>query len=366
MRYLITGGAGFVGSNLCRSIVESDSGAEVVALDNLRRRGSEMNLPTLKKLGVTFAHGDIRNAGDLDELSGAFDVFIEASAEPSVHAGTDGSPRYVLDTNLNGTLNCLEFARSRCGGMIFLSTSRVCAIPALCALRLEEGETRLEPAAEQDVPGFADSSVNEDFPVCGAGFRSFYGSTKLASELFVEEYAANLDFPAVINRCGAIAGAGQFGRTDQGVFTLWVARHAFGGALKYTGFGGKGKQVRDILHPHDLHDLLRRQVEALSGLRGEIFCVGGGLAGSVSLLEYTALCQEVTGESIEIGSQPETAAVDVPYYVTDHRKVTQRFGWSPKIAPRKIVKDIYAWLTSDAERLRTLFAPATVDAAKGS
>ena len=115
----------------------------VVVFDNLHRRGSEWNVERLRSEGVTFVHGDVRNPADLEALDGTFDVLIEASAEPSVHAGIAGSPRYVLDTNLVGALNCLEFARKRCGGLVFLSTSRVYSIEPLMQLPLVELSTSI-------------------------------------------------------------------------------------------------------------------------------------------------------------------------------------------------------------------------------
>ncbi len=357
MRILITGGSGFVGSNLCRLFKAHYEDVDVVAFDNLRRRGSELNLPWLKELDVTFVHGDIRQRQDLEDLDGTYDVIIEASAEPSVHAGTGGqSPAYVLDTNLGGTLNCLEFARRRCGGMVYLSTSRVYGIPALQSIRLRETQTRFEALSDGQPDGFVDGGVNEEFAAGTGGFRSLYGSTKLASELFIEEYSALYDFPSVVNRCGVIAGAGQFGKTDQGVFTLWVARHVFGGALKYTGFGGAGKQVRDLVHPEDLFRLIARQISSLGQIEQRLFCVGGGLDGSVSLLEYTRLCESVTGKRIDIASDPNTAAVDVPYHVSNCQRVADVFGWRPEITPAGIVQDIHRWLVSDEPVLKSLFA----------
>ena len=109
----------------------------------------------------------------------------------------------------------------------------------------------------------------------GRGFRSLYGSTKRASELFIEEYVENFGFPAIVNRCGVIAGAGQFGKTDQGVFTLWVARHLFGRGLQYTGFGGTGKQVRDVLHPADLFRLVALENDRLESLQVTCECEKG-------------------------------------------------------------------------------------------
>lgn len=357
MKILITGGAGFVGSSLAKLFREERPEWKVTAFDNLKRRGSERNLAFFKKIDVAFVHGDIRNRSDLEDIPGGYDLIIEASAEPSVHAGTGGqSPTYLIDTNLTGTLNCLEYGRRCEAGMIFLSTSRVYAIPALRGIRLNETHTRLEPETAGQPGGFTNSGISERFPTVGSGFRSLYGTSKLASELFIEEYAYNYKYPAVINRCGVIAGAGQFGKTDQGVFTLWVARHAFGGSLSYTGFGGKGKQVRDILHPRDLFELLKLQIPKLQEFRGDVFNIGGGLEGSVSLLEYTTLCQNIVGKKLEMGSSPATAEVDIPYYVTDYSKARSAFGWEPKLRPAHIVQDIFSWIDAHRADLQLVFS----------
>jgi CDP-paratose 2-epimerase len=298
-------------------------------------------------------HGDVRNLADLEALDGQFDVLIEASAEPSVLAGVGGSPRYVLDTNLVGAMNCLEFARSRCGGLVFLSSSRIYSVDPLAQLPLAAGVTRLDISPEScSTPGVSQAGISETFP-CDR-HRSFYGASKLAAELLCQEYAAHAKLPVVINRCGVIAGPGQFGKTDQGVFTLWVVRHHFGRPLKYTGFGGTGLQVRDLLHPADLCDLVSQQIQSLTALSGEIFNAGGGRAGSVSLQEFTGFCQQATGRSVSIAQDPTTNAVDIPWYITDHAKVTERLGWQPKRTPKDIVSDIAQWVRANEASLEGL------------
>ncbi len=197
MRILITGGAGFVGAHLATAFRESNPSTQVVVVDNLRRRGSELNLNRLKRHGVTFVHGDIRNSADLEDLTGTFDVLVEASAEPSVKAGVGGSPRYVLDTNLGGTLNCLEFARKRACGIVFLSTSRVYSIAPLRELPLEPTETRFilpDGLSVRSCPGVSEHGISEAFPTHLS--RTFYGATKLASEMIIQEYAHFFDLPA--------------------------------------------------------------------------------------------------------------------------------------------------------------------------
>jgi CDP-paratose 2-epimerase len=174
--------------------------------------------------------------------------------------------------------------------------------------------------------------------------------------MMIQEYAAANGLKAVIDRCGVIAGPGQFGKVDQGVFTLWVANHYFGKPLRYTGFGGKGKQVRDLLHPDDLFSLITTQISSPKGLQGGIYNVGGGPAGSTSLLELTRLCQKVTGKTVEIASDPATAAVDIPLYVSDSSQAQKTFGWQPKKSVEDIVKDIHAWIRANEPALKVLFS----------
>ena len=202
------------------------------------------------------------------------------------------------------------------------------------------------------MPGVSMAGISESFP-CDR-HRSYYGASKLAAELLCQEYAAQANLPVVINRCGVIAGPGQFGKTDQGIFTLWVARHHFGRPLKYTGFGGTGLQVRDLLHPADLCELVSQQMQSLAQLSGETFNVGGGRSGSVSLQEYTGLCQQATGRSVPIAQDPTTSTVDIPWYITDHAKVTHRLGWQPSRGPKDIVTDITQWVRANEASLEGL------------
>lgn len=354
MRILITGGAGFVGSSLALAFRREHPGARVVAFDNLRRRGSEQKLGLLRRHGVDFVHGDVRQPADLEALPGSFDWVIDASAEPSVRAGCDGSPAYVLDTNLVGTIHCLELCRRRAGHLIFLSTSRVYPIASLRALALDERETRFELAPRQALPGVSSHGLSEAFPTDGA--RSYYGASKLASEIVVQEYVAGAGLSALVDRCGVIAGPGQLGREDQGVFAWWVARHHLRRPLRYTGFGGAGKQVRDLLHPEDLFDLLRRQMSAIDAHRGAVFNVGGGPEGSTSLREWSAICAELSGNAAAPDADPATHPVDVPYYVSDHRRATAAFDWKPQHGPREIAADVLAWLRAGGDALGALLA----------
>ncbi len=347
-RLLITGGAGFVGSNLALSFKRAHADWEVLALDNLRRRGSELALTRLHDGGVTFTHGDVRCADDLQAV-GPVDLMIECSAEPSVHAGYDGNPNYLIDTNLVGTLRCLEFLRRNGGKLIFLSTSRVYPIAGLRALPLRECGDRLGLGEGARGNGWSQNGITEDFSLKGS--RSLYGATKLCSELMIEEYGALYGLKAIVNRCGVITGAWQMGKVDQGFVVLWMVRHLYGGPLNYTGFGGKGLQVRDVLHVGDLYDLLETQLREFDSHFGRTYNVGGGATMSVSLRELTTLCQRITKRTIAIGHNAETRGADVPYYVSDCALVQKATGWQPRRRIDMILEDIGEWLTNHRHEL---------------
>jgi CDP-paratose 2-epimerase len=345
---LITGGAGFVGSNLAVSLASRHPEWEVIALDNLYRKGSELNLPRLEQAGVEFVRGDVREPADLAALP-PISALIECSAEPSVMSGVDGDTSYLLHTNLTGAYNCLELARRDGAFFVFLSTSRVYPVAPQVELNLEEGETRFEIAAEQDVPGVSPAGISEDFPLSGA--RTLYGTTKLAAELLIEEYRAAFGLPAVSDRCGVIAGPWQMGKVDQGVFTHWMLAHYFRNPLSYIGFGGHGKQVRDLLHVEDLVDLVERQLMNCAAWDGRTVNVGGGRECSLSLLETTEICQRLTGNEVPIAAVPETRSGDVPVYLSDCARLFGLDAWRPRRSAEQVLADIHDWIAADEARI---------------
>lgn len=347
---LITGGAGFIGSSLAVEFRRRAPADRVIAFDNLRRRGAELNLTRLREAGVEFRHGDVRSAADLEPFAADLDIILECSADASVLAGRDGQARYVIDTNLGGCVNCLELARTSGAAFVFLSTSRVYPTATLCRLRVEDRGNRLHLLDEQPVPGASARGIAEDFPL--AGVRTLYGTTKLASELLIAEYVDMFGLQAVINRCGVVSGPWQMGHTEQGVFAHWMLAHVLARPLAYIGFGGRGHQVRDVLHVLDLADLIDRQLAQRETLRGEVVNAGGGLEGSVSLLEFTRLCESLTGVRLEIASQPETRPGDIPVYITDNTRVEARFGWRPRRGVEEVARDLYGWIRDHAPALR--------------
>jgi len=347
-RLLITGGAGFVGSNLAVSLASRHPEWEILALDNLYRKGSELNLPRLEQAGVEFVKGDVREPEDLRRLP-EITALIECSAEPSVMSGVDGDSSYLVHTNLTGAYNCLELARRDGAFLVFLSTSRVYPVAPQAELALEEAPTRFEIAAEQAVPGVSPAGISENFPLEGA--RTLYGATKLAAELLIEEFRAGLGVPAVIDRCGVIAGPWQMGKVDQGVFTHWMLAHRFGNPLTYIGFGGAGKQVRDLLHVDDLVDLVERQLLDPAAWDGRTVNVGGGRECSLSLAETTAICQRLTGNEVPIAPVEETRAGDVPIYLSDCTRLFSLDEWRPRRSAEQVLTDIHEWIAADEDRI---------------
>lgn len=350
-KIVVTGGAGFVGSTLCIQLKEKYPNYTIVAFDNLKRRGSELNLIDFQKLGIEFIHGDIRNNEDILAV-GSFDVLIEASAEPSVTAGLDSDPTYVINNNLYGSINCFNACLKQNAKLIFLSTSRVYPIDPIEKANFTEQETRFAFDENQKQTGISENGISEQLSLDGA--RSFYGTTKLSSEMFIQEYAAFYGLKAAVTRFGVIAGPRQMGKTDQGVVTLWMAKHYWKQSLKYIGYGGTGKQVRDILHVDDLVDLIDLQIHEIEKFSGKIYNVGGGLQNSASLQEMTTICEKITGNKITIGSETQTRPADLRMFVTDNSLIENEIGWKPKKSVETVFTDIFEWIKENEKQLETI------------
>jgi CDP-paratose 2-epimerase len=347
---LVTGGAGFIGGNLAVGLRGLHPDWEVVALDSLRRRGSELNLPRLRAAGVEFVHGDVRESADL-LVVGEFDAMVECSAEPSALAGIDGRTDEVISTNLVGAVNCLEAVRSARAQLIFLSTSRVYPVAALNAVGFREDETRFEIEGDQALPGASPAGISEEFTLSGA--RTLYGATKLAAEHLIDEYAEMFSIPTVVDRCGVVAGPWQMGKVDQGVFSHWMLSHYFDRPLRYIGFSGKGKQVRDLVHVDDLIELVDEQLSRPEDWNRMTVNVGGGRPCSLSLLETTRLCREITGNSVEVGTDLDQRFGDVRIYISDCSLLESRTTWRPRRSARQVLEDIFEWIRGNEGSLRT-------------
>ena len=340
MNLLVTGICGFVGSTLARALLESVEDLRITGIDNLVRPGSESNRHELARLGVKLFHGDLRCRSDVDALPAA-DWVIDCAANPSVLAGADGevSSRQLMEHNLLGTIHLLEWCKAVKAGFIMLSTSRVYAIEPLARLPLAVVDRAFRPASTAGLPsGVSSEGIAETFSTQPP--LSLYGASKLASEVLALEYGEAYGFPVWLDRCGVLAGAGQFGRADQGIFAYWINCHLRRMPLRYVGFDGQGHQVRDCLHPRDLVPLLRRQMAAGADPgRTRVVNLGGGRASAMSLRQLTDWCDARFGPH-PVASEPRPRPFDLPWVVLDARLARDLWDWSPQTVPEAILDEI--------------------------
>jgi len=387
MHIIVTGICGFAGSIIARGLLEHLPGVRITGIDSFIRKGSETNLEPLRALGIDVRIGDIRNEQDLANLP-AVDWVLDCAANPSVLAGVDGktSAKELLDHNLGGTIHLLEYCRKHKAGFILLSTSRVYSIPPVAGLPVEvvDGAFRPQNAQETEkgnwpqdaqeahkgllgfqpvnpvstasnsatassdsqpvnlvhlvaTPGLSRLGVSESFstepPI------SLYGSSKKCSELLALEYGMTFDFPVRINRCGVLAGAGQFGKADQGIFSFWIHSWARRRPLKYIGFGGGGHQVRDCLHPRDIVPLLIDQMNDPGRKVDPILNVSGGVESAMSLAQLSAWCSERLG-SHQVSADTNPRPFDIPWMVLDSSAVKEAWGWTPSTSRNAILEEI--------------------------
>ena len=339
MKILISGVCGFVGSTLAHALFEHDSSLEIVGLDNLIRPGSYLNAEPLRHRGVRLMHADVRSASDLEGL-GRMDWIIDAAANASILAGVDGavSSRQLIEHNFYGTLNLLEVAKKYRAGFFLLSTSRVYSIKALADLPVESRDEAYYLLGDKSLPvGVSEKGVSETFSTSAP--VSLYGASKLASECLALEYGEAFDFPVWVNRCGVLAGAGQFGRPDQGIFTFWINAYLRGEPLRYIGFNGKGFQTRDCFHPRDLISLLLKQMAAGRDEKPRVTNLGGGLENSMSLAQLSRWCAQ-RFRPREIKSDPEPRLFDLPWGVMDSQLASETWDWQPSTNLDTILEEI--------------------------
>jgi len=337
MKILISGLCGFAGSSIAKTLLQHHSNLQIIGLDNFFRKGSELNIPDLTTLRIDLIRGDIRSQSDIDGLP-KVDWVIDCAANPSVLAGLDGqsSSRQLMEHNLLGTINLLEYCKSHKAGLILLSTSRVYSASELATLPVQSSEDRFE-LQDCDVSGTSSLGISEDFPTTAP--LSLYGASKLASETLILEYGACFDFPVWINRCGVLAGAGQFGKADQGIFSFWIHSFREKKPLKYIGFNGTGHQVRDALHPKDLVPLLSRQMLEPDWEAPKIINVGGGIENSMSLKQLSNWCEKRFGHN-EVISSSESRPMDAPWIVMDSTVAQNTWNWSVKSKLEQILDEI--------------------------
>ena len=340
MKILISGICGFVGSTIARRLCVSSEKPEIFGFDNFVRPGSELNRLPLRRARIEVRHADLRNASDIEVLAKA-DWVIDAAANPSVLAGVDDktSSRQVVEHNLSGTINLLEYCKRHRAGFILLSTSRVYSTKVLSKIKIAVNGNAYRPDFDSPLPpALSAAGISEDFSTEPP--LSLYGATKLASESLALEYGEAFDFPVWVNRCGVITGAGQFGRADQGIFSYWINSWLRRKPLKYIGFEGHGHQVRDCLHPGDLVSLLEKQMSARSASQ-RIFNVGGGIANSISLAQLSDWCSKRFGP-MEVAADLKTRPFDIPWMVLDSGRASHEWGWKVETPIERVMEEIAA------------------------
>lgn len=346
MKIMITGICGFVGSKIAIEL-KKRTDSNIFGIDNLSRRGSETNLETLKKTGITFYHGDIRNQSDMSALPGA-DWTIDCAANPSVLAGVNEiSSLNVVENNLWGTINVLEYCKKYSSGLVLISTSRVYSIVELLKIKLKETPSRFEPVCSKQIKGFSKRGISEEFSTVSP--LSLYGASKLSSETMALEYGNAFDFPVWINRCSVIAGPGQFAKVDQGIMAFWAYSAVIRKPLKYIGY--KGKQVRDFLSVSDLTEIIFKQIKSSDKKAPKILNIGGGRKNTLSLIEMTRICEDFIGEKMNVTNSHEKRKFDVPYYVTDTGLAEKHWNWKPRDNAEKILIDTLEWAAENKEKI---------------
>jgi CDP-paratose 2-epimerase len=339
LKLLITGICGFVGSSLAEGLLERREGLSIFGIDNLMRPGSELNRARLQQLGVSLVHGDIRMSSDLESLP-AVDWVIDAAANPSVLAGiqTGFSSRQLMEHNLGSVLNALEYCKAHQAGLLLLSTSRVYSIQALRSLPLRAHEEAFSLDETPDLPpGVSGRGIGVDFSTRAP--VSLYGSSKLAAETLALEYGDAFHFPVWINRCGVLAGAGQFGTPDQGVFSYWIHAHARRLPLRFIGFEGTGKQTRDVFHPRDLTALADAQINCRRSGGQRLYCAGGGRLNSISLAQLTAWCDRRFSKHAPT-ADTHPRPYDIPWVIMDSTDAERDFGWQVQLPIEQILEEI--------------------------
>ncbi|HVM28176.1 MAG TPA: NAD-dependent epimerase/dehydratase family protein [Mycobacteriales bacterium] len=339
MTSLVTGGAGFVGTNLAARLLQA--GERVVVLDDLSRPGVRTNLQWLEHTHpdrLEVVRGDVRSADDVRTAARKADRVFHFAAQVAVTTSVT-EPVHDYSVNLGGTIALLEELRRRSDPppLLFTSTNKVYG--KLAGLRVEQRGGRYEPVDEQ----VREHGIGEHWPL---QFASPYGCSKGGADQYVLDYAQTYGMPHVVFRMSCIYGPHQQGNEDQG----WVAHFLLQARDRAPiTLYGDGRQVRDVLYVDDLLDAMELAIGAADDLRGQAFNMGGGPQSTVSLLELL----ELIGT---LGPAPEVRfgdwrVGDQRYYVSDTRRFAEATGWAPKTSPEEGVKLLHDWLASSGARV---------------
>lgn len=336
MRYLITGGCGFLGSNLASEVLRR--GDQLFVFDNLSRAGSAQNLEWLRTLGkFTFYHGDIRTSNDIERIVQEVnpDVVFHLAGQVAMTTSLQ-DPRKDFEINVIGSHNLLESLRKHAPKAIVIYSSTNKVYGDLEYFQYDEMKTRYEVRGLEY--GF-DETV-------GLDFRSPYGCSKGAADQYMLDYARNFGIQTIVFRHSSIFGGRQFSTYDQG-WVGWFVRQALltkSGQLKETfTISGDGKQVRDVLFASDLIQCYFAAVAAVKNCAGKAFNIGGGMSNSLSLLELFSILEEKLNIELSYQKLPWRSN-DQKVFVADIRKAKLHFGWSPQIDKQTGIEKMIQWV----------------------
>jgi CDP-paratose 2-epimerase len=345
-RVLITGGSGFVGTNLAHRLLSA--GQPVLLFDSLARPGVEHNLRWLHDMHgklVDIVIADVRDATALRHAVAQCSEIFHFAAQVAVTTSlTD--PMEDFEINARGTLNLLEAIRTegREIPLLFTSTNKVYG--GLEDVGLRRRDLRYEPTD----PSLRQTGINENRSL---DFHSPYGCSKGTADQYVLDYARTYSLPAIVFRMSCIYGPHQFGTEDQGWVAHFLIRALEGQSIRLYG---DGRQVRDILFVEDLVDGLLLALQRMDAESGQAFNVGGGPSNTVSLLELLDLIGEVLGRKPEVSFEGWRTG-DQRYYVSDTEKLERATGWKPQVSVEEGLERLLRWLNDSAR------APATIGSA---
>lgn len=336
MKLLITGGCGFLGSNLAAHAISQ--GIDLCVFDNLYRSGSLSNLQWLRGQGqFEFVHGDIRNANDVQRLVQRIrpDAIFHLAGQVAMTTSI-ADPRMDFEVNAMGTLNLLEAVRQHASEAVVIYSSTNKVYGDLEQYAYEETATRY--VCTEHPNGFDESTPLD--------FHSPYGCSKGSADQYLRDYHRIFGIKTVVFRHSSMYGGRQFATADQGWigwFCQMAAQTLAGMQTAPFTISGNGKQVRDVLHAEDMISLYFSTLDHTAAAAGQAFNIGGGITNSLSLLELFALLETEIGQPLNYVKIPPRES-DQRVFVADLTKIGQLSGWKPSVSAKDGVSSMLAWV----------------------